>query len=302
MERGGPLTRSELDARRSARARARRRRARRRWLIALGVTATLIAGAVGAWRAQRSTSPRGGEGRAATLGAGANAAPGRGGGARPRHSLFSWPVVAGAGRRREIALTFDDGPGIDTPALLAVLRRLHVPATFFVVGTKVRSHPEVVLAERRDGFALGDHTVNHRYLARQPAANQRQEIRGVLRRLAKLGVGDVWLFRPPYGGFDATTLRVLRGLGMTMVLWTVGTGDYTRPGTAAIVSRVLAGARPGAIVLMHDGGGHREQTVAAVPPIVRALRARGYRLVTVATLLASDPPRGPPRTTLGGGG
>jgi peptidoglycan/xylan/chitin deacetylase (PgdA/CDA1 family) len=77
---------------------------------------------------------------------------------------------------------------------------------------------------------------------------------------------------------------------MLMVLWTVDTGDYRRPGTAAIVRAALAGARPGAIILLHDGGGNRAQTVAALPKIIAGLRSRGYRLVTVPRLLLDNPP------------
>jgi peptidoglycan/xylan/chitin deacetylase (PgdA/CDA1 family) len=98
------------------------------------------------------------------------------------------------------------------------------------------------------------------------------------------------LFRPPYGSFNVTTFRELHHLHLLMVLWSVDTRDYTRPGTAAIVQSALEGAKPGAIVLMHDGGGDRSQTIAALPAIVAGLRKRGLRAVTVPRLLRDDPP------------
>jgi peptidoglycan/xylan/chitin deacetylase (PgdA/CDA1 family) len=98
------------------------------------------------------------------------------------------------------------------------------------------------------------------------------------------------LFRPPYGSFNATTLHELRKLHLLMVLWSVDTGDYARPGVAAIVQRALAGATPGAIILMHDAGGDRSETIAALPAIVKGLRRRGLHPVTVPRLLLDDPP------------
>jgi peptidoglycan/xylan/chitin deacetylase (PgdA/CDA1 family) len=85
---------------------------------------------------------------------------------------------------------------------------------------------------------------------------------------------------------------VARALGMLMVLWTIDTGDFRRPGARAIVKAVLSRARPGAIVLMHDGGGPRRQTAQALPIVISRLRHRGYRLVTIPQLLAEDPPSG----------
>ena len=98
------------------------------------------------------------------------------------------------------------------------------------------------------------------------------------------------LFRPPYGSFNATTMRELHAMHLLMVLWSVDTEDYQQPGVSVIVQRALAGAHPGAIILMHDAGGTRTQTIAALPIIIRDLRAGGFRLVTVPELLRDDPP------------
>jgi peptidoglycan/xylan/chitin deacetylase (PgdA/CDA1 family) len=105
-----------------------------------------------------------------------------------------------------------------------------------------------------------------------------------------LGGPKPTLFRPPYGSFNATTIRELKRLHLLMILWSVDTDDYLLPGVPAIVQSALAGARPGAIILMHDGGGNRTQTIAALPTIIRKLRARGFHLVTIPQLLLDDPP------------
>jgi peptidoglycan-N-acetylglucosamine deacetylase len=205
--------------------------------------------------------------------------------------LARTPYVAlGGPHRREIALTFDDGPGPYTPRLLAVLRDLKVRATFFWVGRSLRAFPAAGLEEVRLGHAVGDHTEDHPFLGRLPEPLQRAEIEGEARQAHTLGLPGPRLFRPPYRSFSRATFLALARLHMLMVLWSVDTEDYRLPGARVIVQRVLAGARPGAIVLLHDAGGNRSQTVAAVPVIVRELRRRGYRLVTVPQLLADDPP------------
>jgi peptidoglycan/xylan/chitin deacetylase (PgdA/CDA1 family) len=181
---------------------------------------------------------------------------------------MAW-VARGGTARREVALTFDDGPGPFTAPVIDALQRLHAPATFFT------------LRGPRDyggRFAGGDHSRTHARLDRLPAARQREEI------------GRARLFRPPYGTFDKATLRILRHRHELMVLWDVDSEDYAGLGAQAIAARVVRLARPGSIVLLHDGGGDRSQTLAAIPAIVRGLRARHLRPVTVPRLLRDAPP------------
>jgi peptidoglycan/xylan/chitin deacetylase (PgdA/CDA1 family) len=199
-------------------------------------------------------------------------------------------VREGAGRVREIALTFDDGPGPYTPEVFAVLERFHVHATFFTIGKMERYFSASTIRELHDGDVIGDHTQSHPMLAFLSAHDQREELFEPLVRIELLGGDRPTLFRPPYGSYNATTMRELRALHLLMVLWSADTEDYLQPGVATIVARALAGAQPGAILLMHDGGGNRSQTVAALPQIITELRARGYRLVTVPELLIKDPP------------
>ncbi|HEX5225050.1 MAG TPA: polysaccharide deacetylase family protein, partial [Solirubrobacteraceae bacterium] len=200
-------------------------------------------------------------------------------------------VREGSGSSRDVALTFDDGPGPYTPGVLDVLERLHARATFFAIGRMLRYFGASTEREIRDGDVIGDHTENHPMLARLSAHDQREELFEAIARIEFLGAPRANLFRPPYGSFNAATFRLLHALGLLMVLWSVDTNDYTQPGVSVIVERALAGAHPGAIILMHDGGGNREQTIAALPAIVRGLRARHLNVVTVPQLLADEPPR-----------
>jgi peptidoglycan/xylan/chitin deacetylase (PgdA/CDA1 family) len=199
-------------------------------------------------------------------------------------------VVAGGGEKREVALTFDDGPGPYTDQVLDVLHRERVPATFFVVGAMLRYFLPQLDHELQDGFVVGDHTLTHPSLRGRPLKAQLGEIGGDAGLLHTDGVALPRLFRPPYGLFDHTTLDVLRRRRMLAVLWTIDSEDYTRPGVPAIVHNVLADVKPGAIVMLHDAGGERSQTVAALPTIIRRLHRRGYALVTVPRLLLDDPP------------
>jgi peptidoglycan/xylan/chitin deacetylase (PgdA/CDA1 family) len=206
-------------------------------------------------------------------------------------------VANGRPRQRELALTFDDGPSAYTPRLVKALRSVDAPATFFPVGTSIERYPRYLRLVRDAGFTIGDHTMTHPQLGQMSGPRQIGEIDGQARLLRHARVPYPRLFRPPYGSFDSDTLGLLQERRMLMVLWSVNPEDYTRPGAKRIVRRVLDTARPGSIVLLHDGGGNRAQTVRAVPRIVRKLRARGYRIVSVPRLLRDDPPprkQGPP--------
>jgi peptidoglycan-N-acetylglucosamine deacetylase len=197
--------------------------------------------------------------------------------------------IAGA-QHREIALTFDDGPGPYTPQILSILEHRHVPATFFEVGEMERYFYASTARIVADGDVIGDHTEVHAPMSELPAAKQREQLLEQAAAIARHGAHFPRLFRPPYGLWNATTLALLHRYRLLMVLWTVDTNDYQRPGVPAIVRAAVGGARPGAIVLLHDAGGDRSQTVAALPQIITGLRRRGYRLVTVPRLLLDNPP------------
>lgn len=199
-------------------------------------------------------------------------------------------VRKGGDQHKLIALTFDDGPGPSTGKLLDELQRLRVPATFFVVGYQLPEFGDTLRRMIDLGHPIADHTSRHANLAQLSREGQRAQIDDAADELTSYGVPYPRLFRPPYGAHDATTHALLARRRMLSVLWSVDSMDYTQPGTDAIVRNVVDNAHPGAIVLLHDAGGNRSQTLAAVPRIVRALRAQGYRFVTVPRLLLESPP------------
>ncbi len=203
-------------------------------------------------------------------------------------ALTPYIRVAGA-QHKEIALTFDDGPGPYTPQLLSVLERKNTPATFFEVGVLEHYFHASTSQIVADGYPIGDHTQSHAPMSKLSPAEQQRQMVQQISSTGTYGASFPRMFRPPYGLFNAATLTLLKKYRMLMVLWTIDTSDYRQPGVTAIVNSVLSGARPGAIVLMHDAGGARAETVAALPRIISGLRARGYKLVTVPRLLLDNP-------------
>jgi peptidoglycan-N-acetylglucosamine deacetylase len=207
------------------------------------------------------------------------------------HVLSYTPAIrAGGTKGNEVALTFDDGPGPYTVQLVSELNRLGVHATFFAIGKEEQYFSAGTALELRSGDVVGDHTETHPMMASLSAHDQYEELFEQIARIELLGGPRPRLFRPPYGSFDATTYRLLHRLHLLMVLWSTDTSDYTLPGVQAIVQSALAGAHPGAIILMHDAGGDRSETIAALPAIVAGLHRRGLRPVTIPRLMLDDPP------------
>jgi peptidoglycan/xylan/chitin deacetylase (PgdA/CDA1 family) len=197
------------------------------------------------------------------------------------------PAVAyrsGPARGRAVALSFDDGPWADTPAFVRMLEAEHVPATFFMIGEQVTpAYRATLRRELRAGDALGDHTYTHPDLAR--SGNVYGQLQSTIFAIRRLTGYAPCMFRPPYGAYDQAVVQTASSLGLATILWNVDPADWALPGSEAIERRVLAQVRPGAIVLSHDGGGPRGQTLAAYPRIIGVLRARGYRFETVPQLL-----------------
>lgn len=197
------------------------------------------------------------------------------------------------GTRGEIALTFDDGPNpIYTQQIIDILHAWNAPATFFIVGVHARYFPFLVQEEAADGFAIGNHTLTHASLLRVSPAAASGEISSASAIIRSLTRNDcLWLFRPPYGSYNPTVISIARKQGFTSMLWDVDALDWTRPGAKVIANRVISNLHAGAIILMHDSGPDNEiqdrsQTVAALPLILAAIRARGLRPVTLPTLLS----------------
>jgi peptidoglycan-N-acetylglucosamine deacetylase len=205
-------------------------------------------------------------------------------------TLTKTPYVRIAGsQHREIALTFDDGPGPFTPKILSILQREGVPGTFFEVGIEEHYFHASTAQIVAEGLPIGDHTESHAPMSALSRRDQQLQLTQDASAINRYGAPFPRLFRPPYGLWDRTTLRLLRRYRMLMVLWSVDTSDYRQPGVAAIVHAAVSRAHPGAIILLHDAGGDRTQTVTALPKIIAELRRRGYKLVTVPKLLLDNP-------------
>lgn len=192
---------------------------------------------------------------------------------RPTHTANGAPIIY---------LTFDDGPAEDTAAMVDVLEQHGAKATFFVVGGMVQKHPQLLRAEAEAGHYIGNHTFTHPHLEAMPHAEFLRELNDTAAIVQKAAGdlltldGRMHLMRPPYGSIDENTAPWSRELGYDMVLWDIDPNDWDQPGTDKIASQVLAEAEPGAIVLLHDGGGDRSQTVAALRQILPELASKGY--------------------------
>jgi peptidoglycan/xylan/chitin deacetylase (PgdA/CDA1 family) len=200
-------------------------------------------------------------------------------------------VYDGPSNRREIALTFDDGPWGDPPTaeFLQVLEREHVPATFFEIGSQISTFDPLGSLERRmlaDGDMIGDHTWSHPVMTRLKPAKQVAELLDTSAAIQRATGGFIpCLWRPPYGKINPKLVSLARSLGLLTIMWDVDPRDWALPGVGAIYSNAIANAHNGAIVIQHVGGGPRQQTLAALPREIETLRAKGYRFVTVDQLL-----------------
>ena len=298
------LQRSDRSA--GARRLARRLRTRRRRVLAvlipaivLGVLVLTLAGPGGdtkggGKRPGVSPSAAGSNGELASTsasrsGAGARAPADAEALESPevRHLIsLGKPIFCAAPRGNEVALTFDDGPGTYTRLAIVKLRKHRIKATFFIVGRNIALLPQALREERALG-AVGDHTFTHPLLTSLAAAEAREQIVATKHDVERASGGPVFLFRPPYGAHDATIDSIARRNGLLEILWTVDSQDSLGANYAQIERTVIAGMKPGAIVLMHENHG---QTIRAMLNIFAALKRRHLRPVSVARLLTDDPP------------
>jgi peptidoglycan-N-acetylglucosamine deacetylase len=186
---------------------------------------------------------------------------------------------------RVVALTFDDGPQEPyTRQILDVLADRRVPATFFVVGQQAEERPGLLADAHDRRHAIANHSWDHSRLTELDAAGIREQITAtdeVIRDVTGQGPaeGAPSCLRPPFGAYDDDVVSIAAEEGHRTALWTVDPRDWERPGTDAIVQRVLDGLEPGAVVLLHDGFEDREQTVAALPRIIDGIHDAGYDIV-----------------------
>lgn len=202
---------------------------------------------------------------------------------RPRNT---WRSASGS--RREVALTFDDGPSRYTGRVISVLERMHAKGTFFMVGNQITGLEPLLKRELSLGYELANHSFDHSDLG-GGGAGARTQLSSTSGAISAATGFNPCLFRPPYGSTSGALAGDAEGLGMNTILWDVDPRDWSTPGAGAIYSRIVGAAHAGSIILMHDGGGVREQTLAALPRVISTLRSRGYKFRTVSELIGNEP-------------
>jgi peptidoglycan/xylan/chitin deacetylase (PgdA/CDA1 family) len=187
-----------------------------------------------------------------------------------------------------VALTFDDGPWPNqTDKILEILKTENVPGTFFMLGIQAKRNPALAARVAQQGELVGNHTYDHALLTKMKFGQIQGDIaKGADAIRSATGTTTVW-FRPPYGAVNKNVWAAAKGAKESLVLWDVDSLDWTRPGPPKIVSNVMRHVGQASIVLMHDGGGDRSQTIAALPKIIGELRTRGYTFVTVEQMEAA---------------
>jgi peptidoglycan/xylan/chitin deacetylase (PgdA/CDA1 family) len=182
---------------------------------------------------------------------------------------------------RAIALTIDDGPDPTyTPQILRLLRRYGVTATFSMIGINVAAHPHLARSVAEAGHRIANHTWTHADLVRLPASGVRTEMARASDAIHAAAGVHPSLFRAPYGAWSPAVIKQCEQMKMVPLDWSVDPRDWARPGVSSIARNIMDNTRPGSIILEHDGGGNRSQTVAALRIVLPWLLHRGYHFQT----------------------
>ncbi|MBV9873393.1 MAG: polysaccharide deacetylase family protein [Verrucomicrobia bacterium] len=192
-----------------------------------------------------------------------------------------------------VAMTFDDGPSPETtPRLLDILKQRNIKATFFMIGQNAQANPTIVQRILAEGHEIGNHSWTHPQLSKLSDDRVTEEITKTQTAIKNACGYTPVLLRPPYGAITARQKDwIEKQFGLSVIIWSVDPFDWKRPGASVIEQRILAGARPGAIVLSHD---IHKQTVDAMPATLDALAAKGFKFVTVSQLIAMNKPKSSP--------
>jgi peptidoglycan/xylan/chitin deacetylase (PgdA/CDA1 family) len=191
-------------------------------------------------------------------------------------------VTNGSRERKIVALTFDDGPSEYTPGFLSVLHQKRVHGTFFEIGQEMAGRESTMRQILREGNEIGNHTMHH---TEYPGYANIAPVTSLIEAATHF---RPCLFRPPGGAVNSSVIAAAGTDGLRTITWDVDPADWSTPGSAAVYSRIVGATQPGSIILMHDGGGDRSGTLAALPSIIDTLRARGYRFDTVTELLGQQ--------------
>jgi peptidoglycan/xylan/chitin deacetylase (PgdA/CDA1 family) len=208
---------------------------------------------------------------------------GDGGSSGPQPAFYTYQAPGGQGTlgKKVIALTFDDGPGPYTPQVESILAQYGVPATFFEIGDEVARYPQYARMVAAAGYPVENHTWSHPDLATLSISDLSFQIDQTQSEITAVTGETPTCLRPPYDDWNATVLQQVAQRGLVTMSYSIDPRDWSLPGVQAIVDRVVGGAFPGGVVDMHDGGGPRDQTVAALPQIITDLEAMGYTFVSI---------------------
>ena len=197
-----------------------------------------------------------------------------------------------------VALTFDDGPSpIWTPKVLDELKEAQVKATFFMLGSHVERYPEIARRVLAEGHEIGNHTYDHHVLLYYKMDELEKEIRGAEKAIKNVTGQTTRYFRPPKAWLTGAEKQKIKDMGYEVVLWSLNSKDWVTFHDKQITSYILKHIQPGDIILFHDSGGvftaeggNRKQTVKTIPRLVKKLKERGYRFVTVNELMSEQHP------------
>jgi len=192
---------------------------------------------------------------------------------------------AGSVKPKVVALTFDDGPNPEaTEKILSILADEGVKATFFMQGSNAAKYPALAKKVADQGHQIGNHSQTHKRYTKLTPPEIEEDMMLAQKTIADAtGVVPEWV-RPPYGMLNANIYSICGAKELNLALWTLDPADWRKPGKSTIIRRVIGHVKPGAVILMHDGGGDRSQTVRALRPIVQWLKEEGYRFTTIQGL------------------
>ncbi|MDI6690015.1 MAG: polysaccharide deacetylase family protein [Actinomycetota bacterium] len=203
----------------------------------------------------------------------------------PRSTIFHRTDLPTVGK---VALTFDDGPDPKyTPKVLEILRQNGIKATFFVIGERVKRYPEIIREEIMEGHEIGNHTLSHPNLPRCNCERIHVEIEGCEEILRRLGAPKPRYFRPPKGAINGEVFKIAREKGYQVILWSVAMENSSVSSSKEMQKKVVEGIGEGGVILAHDGGLDRTMTIRALPGIIKKLKERGFKFVTLSELFQS---------------
>lgn len=206
-----------------------------------------------------------------------------------QNAIITVHQIAPDDGRKLVALTFDDGPAEKyTETYLDILDKYNIHATFYNLGQNIEEYPDIAKKVVDQGSEIQSHTYQHAQLTTLDASALQNEFSKTFQGIKDNAGIDTTAFRPPYGAFNENSWLKSGGLASVSVLWNQDSLDWKRPGADAIVQNSLKGITSGSIILMHDGGGNRDQDVEALPTIIETLQGEGYEFVTVTELMKSD--------------